>query len=86
MSKQTICAIICAAGKGTRTGFEKNKLLVPFQGSTALERTLSAFYFPAIDEIVVTASVEDFDTVSALCEKFGNAVGFAVSLQLPGRW
>lgn len=73
MSKQTVCAIICAAGKGTRTGFEKNKLLVPFQGATALEKTLSAFAYPAIDEIVVTASQEDFEEISVLCGKLNNA-------------
>ena len=73
MSKQTVCAIICAAGKGTRTGFEKNKLLVPFQGATALYKTLSAFAFPAIDEIIVTSSQEDFDEISALCKEFANA-------------
>ena len=52
----TIGVIICAAGKGTRAGFEKNKLLIPFEGSTVLEKTLSAIDFPAIDEIIVTSS------------------------------
>lgn len=68
--KQTVCAIICAAGKGSRTGFEKNKLLVPFMGGTALETTLSAFDFPAIDEIVVTASEADYEAIKTICEKF----------------
>ena len=44
----TVGVIICAAGKGARAGFDKNKLLVPFEGSTALEKTLSAFDYPAI--------------------------------------
>ena len=70
MSKTTVCAVICAAGKGLRAGFEKNKLLIPFMGSTVLEKTLSAFDFPAIDEIVVTASESDYQEISALCEKF----------------
>ncbi len=73
MSKLTVCAIICAAGKGTRTGFNKNKLLVPFQGETALKKTLSAFDFPAVNEMVVTSSQEDFDEISALCAQFHNA-------------
>jgi len=73
MSKVTVCAIICAAGKGERAGFEKNKLLVPFQGATALYKTVSAFDFPAIDEIIVTSSQEDFDEISALCKEFANA-------------
>ncbi len=64
--KKSVCAIICAAGKGARTGFSQNKLLVPFMGATALEKTLSAFDFPAVDEIIVTASVCDFEEISAL--------------------
>ncbi len=66
----SVTAIICSAGKGARAGFEKNKLLVPFMGATALEKTLSAFDFPAIDEIIVSASKDDFDEISALCSKF----------------
>ena len=73
MKRVKICAILCAAGKGSRAGFEENKLLVPFQGTTALEKSISAFSFPAIDEIVVTASAEDFDKVTALCAPFENA-------------
>ncbi len=66
----SVCAILCAAGKGARAGFEKNKLLVPFMGSTPLEKTLSAFDFPAIDEILVTSSQEDYAEISSLCQKF----------------
>ena len=69
----TVCAVICAAGKGQRAGFDKNKLLVPFNGSNALTQTLSAFDFPAIDEMIVTASAEDFEEISAICANFPNA-------------
>ncbi|MBR2646020.1 MAG: 2-C-methyl-D-erythritol 4-phosphate cytidylyltransferase [Clostridia bacterium] len=69
----SIGVIICAAGKGTRAGFEKNKLLVPYQGKTVLERTLSAFDFPTISEIIVTASKEDFDEISAILSPYKNA-------------
>ena len=69
----TIGVIICAAGKGTRAGFEKNKLLIPFEGSTVLEKTLSAFDFPAIDEIIITSSENDFAEISLLCKKLENA-------------
>ncbi len=68
-----VCAVVCAAGKGQRTGFAKNKLLLPFQGSTPLALVLSAFDFPAIDEMVVTASKEDFEEISALVAPFTNA-------------
>ena len=66
----SVCAVICAAGKGARAGFSENKLLIPFGTSTALQTTLSAFDFPAIDEIIVTASVTDFDQITALCSPY----------------
>ena len=71
--KQSVCAIICAAGQGQRAGFDKNKLLVPFQDTCALQKTLDAFHFPLIDEIVVTASENDFDEISALLSAYPNA-------------
>lgn len=68
--KYSVCAIVCAAGKGFRAGFEQNKLLVPLDGDRVLKKTLSAFDFPAIDEIIVTASETDFNKISALCKAF----------------
>ena len=73
MTKYSVCAIICAAGKGNRAGFSQNKLLVPYQGSTVLEKTVSAFHFPAVNEIIITASKEDFKEISVLCKVFPNA-------------
>ena len=70
MKQYSVCAVICAAGQGLRAGFKKNKLLTPFMGSTALEKTLSAFDFPTIDEIVVAASETDLAEITALCEKY----------------
>lgn len=70
MKNYTVCAVICAAGSGVRAGFAKNKLLTPFMGATVLEKTLAAFDFPAIDEIIVTASEADFEEISALCAPF----------------
>lgn len=67
MTTNRVCAVVCAAGQGSRAGFSQNKLLVPFDGSNVLEKTLAAFDFPSIDEIVVTASQEDFERISALC-------------------
>jgi len=66
----SVTVIVCAAGKGERAGFSKNKLLVPVQGSTVLERTLSAFDLPAVSEILVTSSTEDFSEISSLCRNF----------------
>ena len=69
----TVGVIICAAGKGFRAGFEKNKLLVPLQGERVLKKTLSAFDFPLIDEIVVACSADDLTEINALCDAFPNA-------------
>ncbi len=69
----SVCAVVCAAGKGLRAGFSKNKLLVPFEGETALFYTLSAFDFPAIGEMIVTASPEDLEEITALCARFPRA-------------
>jgi len=83
----TISAIICAAGRGNRAGFLKNKLLVPLHGAPALWWTLRAFAskkiceltspaFPTLyengfDEVIVTSSEEDESEIKALCAPFG---------------
>lgn len=66
-----ISAIICAAGKGERAGFGKNKLLAPLFGAPALYHTLKKFKIAEIDEVVVTSSKADFKEISALCKPFG---------------
>ena len=63
-----VSAIICAAGKGERAGFSKNKLLAPLSGAPALWHTLKKFNIPEIDEVIVTSSVCDFEEISALCK------------------
>lgn len=66
-----VSVIICAAGKGERAGYGKNKLLVPLFGAPVLRHTLEKFNMPEIDEVVVTSSKEDFAEISALCAPFG---------------
>ena len=69
--KPEISAIICAAGKGERAGFGKNKLLAPLYGEPALRHTLKKFDIPEIDEVLITSSDYDFKEISALCAPFG---------------
>ena len=65
--------ILTCAGKGARAGFGKNKLLVEKDGMTCLERSLSAVYKTKLaHEIIVTASNEDFDTVTKICSPYEN--------------
>lgn len=63
--------ILTCAGKGVRAGFNKNKLLVEKDGKTCLERALIAVYSSKlVDEIIVTSSKEDFDTVRNICAPY----------------
>lgn len=71
MQEIKISAVICAAGKGERAGFGKNKLLAPLYGEPALFHTLKKFDIPEIDEVLVTSSEFDFKEISALCAPFG---------------
>ena len=66
-----ISAIICAAGRGDRAGFGRNKLLVPLHGAPALFHTLEKFDIPQIDEVIVTCSPADREEIAALCAPFG---------------
>ena len=69
-----VSAIICAAGKGERAGFAKNKLLMPLSGAPALYHILEKFNIPEIDEVIITSSKRDFKEISALAAPFGYKV------------
>lgn len=68
--KGKVSVIICAAGKGERAGFGKNKLLAPIYGAPALYHTLKKFAVKEIDEIIVTVSPNDEKEISAVCSPF----------------
>ena len=66
-----VSCIIACAGKGVRAGFNKNKLLVEVEGITCLERTVKTIYQSnLIQQIVVTASEEDFGLVEQICAPY----------------
>lgn len=69
-AKLTVSAIICAAGKGERAGFGKNKLLAPLFGAPVLYHTLKKFDIPEIDEVIITSSKEDYKEISAIAAPF----------------
>ena len=58
---ERISVILCAAGKGLRAGFGKNKLLLPLPGSqeSVLAHTAKAFLRDDIHEIIVAVSADD---------------------------
>lgn len=75
-----ISVIVCAAGSGTRAGFNKNKLLAPLYGAPVLFHTLSAVKAaePLFNEsgdllweLIVTASPRDMAEITAICQPFG---------------
>lgn len=74
MKNYKISAIICAAGKGKRAGFEQNKLLAPLDGAPVLWHTLKKFNIAEIDEVIVTAAKCDLKAIGALCKPFGYTV------------
>lgn len=74
MATPKISAIICAAGKGERAGFLKNKLLAPLHGTPALLHTLLKFDIPEVDEVVIAASVIDIKDIEYLAKPFGYKV------------
>lgn len=62
-----VTLILACAGKGERANLGKNKLLVPINGKTVLERTLSVFYKSGlIDEYIVTANPSDIDEIEKI--------------------
>ena len=70
-----VSIILTCAGKGVRAGFEKNKLLVPVDGKTCLERCLENVYSSKLaDQLIVTASKEDFEQVKEICAPYGALV------------
>lgn len=62
-----ITLILTCAGKGARAGFNKNKLLIPINGETALKRTLRPFLGSGlINQYIITASADDFEEVKKI--------------------
>jgi len=65
-----VSVIICAAGTGSRAGFEKNKLLVKYDNLTVLEHAVSAFMREDISEIIISAAEGDLKEVRTLVEGY----------------
>lgn len=60
-SGEQVSVILCAAGKGLRAGFGKNKLLLPLPGTreSVLAHAAKAFLRDDVHEIVVAVSADD---------------------------
>ena len=68
-------AIITCAGKGTRAGFETNKLLQKTNGETYIEKTAKIFLqCEFIDNLILTSSQQDFTEITRIANTLGNNV------------
>ncbi len=75
----TCSAVITCAGKGTRAGFDKNKLLQIRDGVTYLEKTLFAFLdCDFIDEIILTSSPNDYVEICKIVENLKKKVSVII--------
>lgn len=75
-----ISVIVCAAGKGLRAGFEKNKLLAPLSGAPVIYHTVAKICSLAplfkkrgdeLFEVIIAASPRDMAEITAICAPFG---------------
>ena len=63
-------AIICAAGKGERAGFGRNKLFTTVAGAPVIYHTLKAFDIPEISEVILACAEEDLKEMRAIAAPF----------------
>lgn len=72
-----IQAIVTCAGKGTRAGFEENKILRKIDGITVFEKNLSVFLNNEnIDEVIVTYSQKDLPAFKELANNANKKIIF----------
>lgn len=70
-----VSVIICAAGKGERARFNKNKLLMPLYGAPVLYHTVKrASETEGVCELIITSSPRDMAEITAICTPFGGIV------------
>ncbi|MBE5800331.1 MAG: 2-C-methyl-D-erythritol 2,4-cyclodiphosphate synthase [Clostridiales bacterium] len=72
-------AVIVAAGRGTRMGLERNKVLYPLCGAPIIVHTVRAFAGSGLFDggIVVVTGEDDMQEMRAMMESAGLAVAFA---------
>lgn len=69
--EKTVCAIIAAAGSGTRMGLDFNKLFLSIEEKPVIAYTIDSFEeCDAVDDIIIVCSESDFSLVSDICSDF----------------
>ena len=63
-----VSAILACAGKGERAGLNQNKILYNIDGENCLQKCLRTFARAGVNQIIVTASEQDFNEISSICE------------------
>ena len=77
MSNKKSCAIIAAAGSGTRMGGVSKPNIV-LCGKTLFEYVLTAFCDSVVDEIVVVCSSDNIDSLTELASPFNKPIKFTL--------
>ena len=71
-----VSLILTCAGKGSRAGFDKNKVLVEVDGKSSIDRALQTFVdCGRINQFIITASQNDFPLLS---KKYGETCTVAL--------
>lgn len=67
-----VTAVIVAGGKGTRMGYDRNKVLIPILGREILDYTISAFENNEnINEIVIVTARADLKACENIAKRYG---------------
>ena len=68
----SVWGLVVAAGRGQRSGLDRNKVFFEIDGRSVLSRCLDAFADPALmDGVALVISREDEEEYRALCEREG---------------
>ncbi|MCI8336269.1 MAG: 2-C-methyl-D-erythritol 4-phosphate cytidylyltransferase [Peptococcaceae bacterium] len=66
----SVTALIVAGGKGTRMGYEQNKLFLPLDESCILGKTLTIWqHISQVDRIVVVCAEGEEEQIADICRK-----------------
>lgn len=78
--KPWVSAVISAAGRGARMGFDTNKLLIDFEGKTIIERTLEALREVSfVSHYVLVIRPEEEEVMAKIAEKIFSGLSYSLA-------
>lgn len=67
-----VCAIIAAAGSGSRMGVGKNKLLLSVKDKTVIERTIESFEKSSVIDAIIVVTADE--KIKSIAEKYKKVI------------